>query len=416
MALSTFHNSPTTSSQEQAWVETGTVANVNVRNLTIDWVSQYSGKMIPDLQIMAPYVHYNNGEGITCVPEVGAICVVCFPSDEDSPFVLGFLAAPELEGAEFGKDITKALDDPGVETEEDVRKTNSISSGGSTTTEGNQSDASFRAGRPVLNPGDIYLQGRDENFIVLKRGGVLQLGSTQICQRAYVPINNIIRDFSENYELNTAAGTLEWGVERVENNPAGNAPSKFQLVAREYAQDAKASIKLLIGALEDEEKPPNGDTSFVELTIAPQNINPDDGSLSGKPVYVLRLDKAGNSYIFQKATRTEEIEGDHSLLVKGKQDVTVTGDQTMTLGARQTINITGEQEISGKAGSKENWTGTKSITAAAIKMGSEGASEPAVLGLKLISWLASHTHPAPNTPPVQAAQVSQLVSKKVFVE
>lgn len=416
MPGTTFSNSPTTSAQSEAWVESGTVANVNVRNLTIDWVSQYSGKMIPDLQLMTPYVHYNNGEGITCVPEVGAICVVCFPSDEDSPFVLGFLAAPELEGAEFGKDLTKSLDDPGVETEEDVDSANSTASGGSTTTEGNQSDASFRAGRPVLNPGDIYLQGRDENFVVLKRGGVLQLGSTQICQRAYIPINNIIRDFSENYELNTAAGTLEWGVERVENNPAGNAPSKLQLVAREYAQDAKASIKLLIGSLEDEEKPPNGDKSYVELTIAPQSIKPDDGEVEGRPVYVLRLDKAGNSYVFQKATRTEEIEGDHSLTVKGTQDITVTGDQTVTLKAKQTVEITGEQEITGKAGSKENWANTKSITAKALKLGSEGASEPAVLGLKLISWLASHTHPSSGTPPVQAGQVSQLVSKKVFVE
>lgn len=421
----TFANSVAKSGAQDVHVETGVIANVNVRNLTVDWVSQYSGKQIPDLQVMTPYVHYNNGEGFTCVPEVGAICVLCIPSDGDPPFIMGFLTAPELEGADFSKFLEDKLVDPGVESEEDIDKQNTTSAGGSTAVSTNPSDASFRGGRPVLNPGDMYWQGRDENFVVLRRGGVLQLGSTQICQRAYIPLLNYIRDFCENYELNSAAGTLSWTVKRKESDPAGNAPSEFELIAREYAQDKKASIKVSIGSLDDATKPPGGDKSFIEVTIAPQQIDASSGEISGKPKYVLRLDKAGNTYVFQKATRTEDIDGDHKITIKGNRDATVKGNDDLSVTGNQTTKVTAKHELSAVA-STENITGTKTISAAQLLLGSSAASEPGVLGLKLVAWLASHIHkvPAlpnpdvskaiPSLPPEPAGQALQILTNSVL--
>lgn len=409
-----------------AIIETGVIANVNVRNLTADWVSQYSGKQIPDLQIMTPYLHFNNGEGFTCIPEVGAICLMCIPSDGDPPFIMGFLSGPEMEGADVDKYLEEKLKDPGVETEEDVEGANTTSAGGSTVVSTNPSDASFRGGRPILNPGDMLWQGRDENFVVLKRGGVLQLGSTQICQRAYIPLLNFIRDFSENYELNTAGGTLSYTVQRQENSPSGDAPTEFTLNTREYAQDKKSSIKVSIGSLDEATKPPGGDKTFIEVVIAPQKIDPTDGTVSGKPKYVIRLDKAGNTYAMQGGDRIEEVTGDHSLKIKGAQTVEVTGAQTVK-ALSQDITLLTTHMIKGVQ-SAETWTGPKTITAALLKLGSEAASEPAVLGLKLVAWLASHTHlvkalpdPAPGPPvlptlpPVTADKVKDLISKTVLV-
>lgn len=394
---STFDNAPSKSGEGDTRTETGIVANVNVRNLTVDWVSQYTGKQIPDVQVLTPYLHFNNGEGFTCVPEVGAICVLCWPSDEDPPFVLGFLSAPELEGADFSKFLEEKLTDPGVESEEDIPQGNTTASGGTTSQSTNPSDASFRAGRPILNPGDMLWQGRDENFVVLRRGGVLQLGSTNICQRAYIPILNFIRDFCENYELNTAAGSLAWTVKRQENDTSGNAPTEFELIAREYAQDKKASIKVLLGSLEEATKPPGGDKTFIEVTIAPQQIEADSGKVTGKDKYVIRLDKAGNLFVHQAGNRTEEIDGDHKVTIKGKQDVEVKGNQSVTVGGNQTTKITANHEISGVQ-STEAWSGKKVIGAAQLFLGSQAASEPAVLGLKLVAWLISHTHMVPALP------------------
>lgn len=405
----TFPNSPTKWGDGTARIETGVVANVNVRNMTIDWVAQYSGKQIPDVQIMTPYLHYNNGEGFTCVPEIGAICAICWPTDDDAPFVLGFLAAAELEGADFSKFIEEKYTEPGVETEEDMDKQNTTSSGGSTEESDNPSDATFRAGRPILNPGDMLWQGRDENFVVLRRGGVLQLGSTNICQRAYIPVLNYIRDFCENYELNTAAGSLSWTVKRQESDTSGNAPTEYELVAREFAQDKKASIKVLIGSLDDAPTPPGGDKTFLEVTIAPQQIDPTSGEVSGKDKFVLRLDKAGNMFVHQAGTRTEEIDGDLSTTVKGKEDRSVQGNQSVQVNGNQTVTIKRNHELSGVE-STEEWRGNKVIGAAQLLLGGQAASEPAVLGLKLVTWMLAHTHPVAGTlaSPVIEPMISQL--------
>lgn len=401
--MTTFPNSPMTSRMHSAWVESGVIANVNTRNMTVDWVSQYSGKQIPDVQWMAPYLHYNSGEGFTCVPEVGAICMLCFPSDDDPPFVLGFLSGPEREGADSG-DLEAKIEDPGVETEEDLPAATTTQAGGSTSVKTNPASASFRAGRPILNPGDMYWQGRDGNFAILRRGGVLQLGATQICQRAYIPIRNIIRDFCENWEMNTAAGTLSWEVQRVENDPGGNAPTELNLVAREFAQDKKASIKVSLGGLGEADKPPGGDKTFVEVTIAPTSIDPASGEVTGKPKYVIRLDKAGNAYTMMAGTRTEEVTGDDKLKISGAQTIEVTGAQTIKAKS-QDVTLTSSHAIKG-ATSKETWSGTKVITATSILLGGSGASEPAVCALKLATWLKTHVHPVPLPAPISATVIS----------
>lgn len=396
--VSTFSNSPMKSGAAAARIETGVVANINVRNMTIDWVSQYHGRQMSDVQIMTPYLHFNNGEGFTCVPEVGAICVLCWPTDEDPPFVMGFLSAPELEGADFSKFIGEKLVEPGVESEEDMDKQNTTSSGGSTAPSENPSDASFRAGRPVLNPGDMLWQGRDENFVVLRRGGVLQLGSTNICQRAYVPILNYIRDFCENYELNSAAGSLSWTVKRQESDVSGNAPTEYELIAREFAQDKKASIKVLLGSLDDAETPPGGEKTFVEVTVAPQQIDPTSGEVSGKDKYVLRLDKAGNLYVHQAGNRTEVIDGDVDVTIKGSESRLVNGNQEEQIDGNQTVKLGRNHDLSGVQ-STEDWSGNKVIGAAQLLLGSQGASQAAVLGDILIGLLKSHVHEMPAVGP-----------------
>lgn len=418
MSRPTFRNSPTKRHIGSAIIESGVVANVNVQNMTIDWVSQYSGRQVCGVQLMTPYLHFNNGEGFTAVPEVGAVCMLCLPSDDESPFVLGFLSAPEVENAKSG-DVEEEAKDPDVETDEDMSPPVATSSTGSTSAGSDRSDATYRAGRPVLNPGDMLLQGRDENFVVLKRGGVLQIGSTHICQRAYIPLLNYIRDFCENWEMNTAAGTLHWQVHRKEKsgNPE-NAPTELTLIAREFAQDKNASIRVSLGSLDDVEKPQgaNPDKVFLEVVIAPQLIDPASGIVSGSDKkYVLRLDKNGNMYSMGVGTRTVEVKGDDSLSITGNQTIAVTKDRTITVKGKITEMVEGDHTLEGKAASKEQWGTSKTIAAPVVHLGSAGSSEPAVLGLQLLKWLSTHTHP-PYAPSPQAATLSTVLSKKIYVE
>jgi len=410
-----FKNSASRTGNRTARFETGVIASVNVQNMTVDWTAQHSGKQMAGVQVMSPYLHYNNGEGYNFCPEVGAICVLCWPSDEESPFVMGFITAPEIVGAASGN-VQQESQDPDVESPDDMPSAQTTNSGGTTTPK--TTDASYRAGRPVMNPGDIWIQGRDENFLILKRGGVLHIGSTNVCQRAYVPIANYIRDFCENYELNTAAGSLSWLVHPVEKDPGGNAPTEFTLLAREFAQDRNASIKVSVGSLNSEPKPPGGpsdDKTFIEVVIAPSNIDPASGQVSGDPTYVLRISKDGHSYSMQAGNRTVEVKGNDSLTVEGDQTIQVTGDRSVTVQGKVTETITGEHNITGSDASTETWAKIKVIDAPLTKIGGPDASEPGTLGLKLLEWLATHTH-VPYSPPIQAGTLQSILSKKVMLK
>jgi hypothetical protein len=322
---------------------------------------------------------------------------------------MGFITAPEASAVDTGNVDPTEDQETAAAT---MAATPKVSTSGGTTQE-RVSDASYRANRPVLNPGDMLWQGRDENFIVLRRGGVLQIGSTNICQRAYIPVANYIRDFCENYELNTAAGTLSWIVHPSETTPAANAPTEFSLVAREFAQDKMASIKVSVGSLIKEPQLPNEANTFVEVIVAPDNIDPTDGTTKSE-VFILRIGRDGSTYTMQ-ADRAVEVTGTDTLTVNKDQSITVKGNRELTVEGTLTENITGDRTITGDGGDAETWAAVKSITASALKLGGTDASEPGVLGLQLLNWLATHTH-IPNGPPVQAGALADILAKIVYLK
>ena len=177
-----------------ALVERARVVTVNIRDYTCDVTTEFTFKNKFDIPFMVPYCNQNQGEGINFQPEVGSVCWVCTPSEEGrEAFILGFTMVDE--------------------------------------------DGAYRGGRDLLNPGDVQLKTRDGNFVFLRRGGIVQIGSTPVCQRVYLPIRNIIQDFAENYELRTPGGDLTWQVARTEEDAEGHQSTTLALAFKEFADD-----------------------------------------------------------------------------------------------------------------------------------------------------------------------------------
>jgi len=156
---------------------TGTIANVNVVNWTVDVFSKYDRKRYFNIQVGSPYLHPNSGEGLYVMPEVGATVSICLPSDSAPPYVAAFLMPPETL-----PDTATADAPAGTRSHGAVSK--------------NASDSSFYGGRPRAQPGDIWLKGRDGNFVILHRGGVLQFGASELAQRICIPLGNHVMDIS----------------------------------------------------------------------------------------------------------------------------------------------------------------------------------------------------------------------------
>lgn len=237
---------------DPAEVVQGRVVNINVVKWTIDVVAQYDRKRYFNVQVSSPYMHHSNGEGIYAVPEVGATAMICIPSDSSPPFVMAFIMAHEL-----------------VDDSSDDAPQGTTSHGASVP---NATDASFAGGRPQAIPGSIYLRTRDGNFVNLLRGGVLQLGSTELAQRIYIPLNNLVTDISENYEHHNTAGSVRWGLQ--DGAPQTTLPAQWQQTFRVFATDQYADVKIACGRVFTPVPEPDGGVTLAEAGIQPTDDNP----------------------------------------------------------------------------------------------------------------------------------------------
>jgi hypothetical protein len=393
-------NSPSKSQFTPAWIEKGTVVAVDRKNFTVDVVSEYSSKLFTHLQVMSPYFHTNRGEGFSCLPDIMAIVYVCFPSDNDPPFIMGYTGSYEVENSK-NADLSEKSELAAVEQEELQPTPSTVSSSSPGL---NSVNASARAGRPFLNLGDIYLATRDDNFLILRRGGVVQIGATSVCQSVYLPIRNALKQFCMNYDLTTPGGVLEWVVQQQEFTPEGNAPVCYRLAVRDYAQNDKADVQIKIGHVNS--------TVRYSIVVAPSNVEAHTGMVSS-PVFQFDVENSGSASFTLSGDLVYVVRGSRTTTINGNDTVAVNGQRKFTFGS---VNgsILGNQDVMVMGADTLTSTGNRKVNAPMHLFGPPPYA-PAILGDELIKWLSSHTHPAPNLPSTQIPALPLILSRKFFV-
>lgn len=355
-----------------ALIETARIVNVNIKDWSLDLVSEYGVKKFFDIQWMSPYLHFFNGEGIYVMPEVGALCWLCTPSAGKlaTPFVLGFKTEVDQSN----------LEEPAL---------------------------NFKANRQTLNPGDIMMKTRDENFIILRRGGVIQIGATPITQRIYVPIGNLIRDICENYLLQTLAGDMEWCVDRVDQSDAGDSKTRFRLRSKTNAGEPEHAVILTAGSH------PDDDNLRLSLIVRA------DGEKDSADVVTLTMDKEGSVSWSVEKDFTIDAKGDVSigssegnvtlLAEKGQGSFTTKGNLAFeSTGGTASMSASGAASVKGSSVTIDGKGGV--TTKGPTNVGGSGG-EPLVKGQALVAILneliqglydASNPHgpaaPAPGFP------------------
>lgn len=344
-----------------ALISKARVLDVDTATYTLTVATEFAKKPFSSLSFSTPYQHFNNGEGIYFMPEVGSLCWLCEPSDGNMPFVLAWCPA--------------------------------------------QDEGDFSSRRLALNPGDIYLGTRDENFIILRRGGVVQMGGSGLCQRMFLPVNNTIRDFCENYSLQTLGGDLTWSVDIPEGSTDGSRPTKLTLNARAKANDQNPLATLQIGSHD------NDDTTTLSLSI---KASGDQGAQEQ-----INL-KLGNDGTIQWT-----VQSDITYTTQGKYTVDAQGD--VTLKSQENVSIFGQQGAKIETPEVATVKGDSGVTLDAPvtqttqKMAVGGAGGvPVAMAPPLLTWLAMHTHTCsvpgtPGSPPVAPPDptiASQMLTSK----
>jgi len=343
-----------------AGVETARIVNVNIADWTVDVFCEHAGKRYRDVQVMSPYLHYMNGECMSIMPEVGAICWVCVPSEGSNAeeFVLGFQSVMQGRG-------------------------------------------DYSGGRPALNPGDMMMRTRDENFIILRRGGIVQIGATPTSQRMYVPVRNFIRDFAENYELLSFGGSMQWlvGEDRSEN-AQGNDKTTFSLLVKEKANDPGHVVDLTIGS--------HGEDTATTLSIVSRESGAKDAAVKA----TMSISRDGSVSWALEKDWLMTVQGDHTTEVKGKLSLDVSGDIHQQSRGSSEIIANGNMLLRGDGDTVIKGGASPSnkvdIEAGKINIGGASAVQPAVLGTSLKAFLevlvnAVDGNPDPVAPLVGAS-------------
>lgn len=330
-----------------AIIQHGKVLDVDVDRYVLVVATEFTKKIVSDVSFSSPYMHPANGEGIYVMPEVGSLCWLAEPSDGGMPFVMGWSSA--------------------------------------------QDEGDFRARKRDLNPGDIFLGTRDDNFLILRRGGVVQIGGGPLAQRLYIPVNNVIRDFCENYFLNTIGGDLEWTVQRTETDTDGNRPTLLRVAARQSGGDKNPIAELKIGSHE-------GDApTILTLTIK------ESGNDGAATKIALSLKKDG--------TVQWDVQKDFNLTIGGVLQVAVTGNVGLTSQGNINLNAVGDFNAKGATAeleAKEGPTTVRSpeatvLDSPTVNAGGLSAQIPVIMATPtFLLWLATHSHniivPVPGTP------------------
>lgn len=319
-----------------AHVMEGKIVNINLATWTVDFISQFDQKFYFNVQVASSYMHSNSGEGIYAFPEVGSKCMLCIPSDGPPPFILAFIMPVEVI--------------PDTSTDEAPSGTQSRGGPSKTNT-----GASFAGGRVRPKPGDIYIKGRDGNFCILHRGGVLEIGATELAQRIYIPLRNLITDISQNYHHYNSGGAIVWGVQ--DGPSETKPPTSWKQTFRLLANEEKGTVRVAVGKFSDVvQEQDTEDVSGLnqldigtdepivcEVILAPEAIEVDSGTADANTSKKTKLrfffDKKGGSYLRCDGSLFFSVK--KKLRVVANDDIDIIGRKNFKLIVSQVARIQG---------------------------------------------------------------------------
>ncbi len=351
---------------------------VNVLDYSVDVLTDTNSTPYLGVPILTPWCTPDHMGGINFLPEVGATCYVC--TSDKSYFVLGF----RINGGTVDPDRS-----PGP---------------------------NFTGRRDPLEPGDIVLATADQNQVVIRRGGLVQIGSTGMCQRIYLPVGNVVRDYFQRYHALSPLGEIDWGHAQIAANDSFKDGSTSVAVRynikRTLQEDVSSkpyTLEVRYGVLTGNTGNDSGilDTSTSDSAHQFANLKEQPGtgveqSMEGTLSFTIYDHTAKNKVVY-----AVQVSKDGDLFVLSDGHVHMEFAKTLYVYAGEDITL---ETASGHSVRIRVGTGDQ------IKLGSDGASNPAVLGNELkamlgqmISYIVAHTHAAPGTsPPLNVAAFEAL--------
>lgn len=305
---------PTASRVRDGWrrvlVVAGRVVDVDPNKWTCTVVTEVGQKTLRNVGFGASYLHPFDGEGSYVMPEAGAAVWACRSSEGDYPyFILAYRGYPSRD------------------VKGDTRP----------------SAPDMRTNRPRLSPGEISMQTRDRNGVVLRRGGMTEIFGSPLAKTTYSARRGRVRTLAKNYEVETFGGSFRWKTEREEKDPDGRAPTRLETRVKEFANDKGHVVRMETGGHVDAAE--NAE-EVSQPTLTVQVFQDGDKSLDAAQVSAsLSVDKQGQTELRQEGQLTIKVGGPANAVLKMKAN----GEVELKSDSKTTINASGAVRIESAA-------------------------------------------------------------------
>jgi hypothetical protein len=204
------------------------------------------------------------------------------------------------------------------------------------------------------------MRTRDGNFVILHRGGVLQIGSTELSQRIFIPINNLMMDISGNYEHHNSNGSIVWGLQ--DGPSLTQFPSQYMQTFRVFATDQYADVKIACGKVYNPVPEPDGGVTLAEagvaegddgkgsnpiifeVTVSPKGFVAESGELAiqatiSSSVLKFTFDRTGNTLLRTEGNFLMQVK--KQLTLKVTQDISIETDAAATVTSANGFDLDG---------------------------------------------------------------------------
>ena len=323
-------------------------------------------RRIDDVQVTTPYTSARGG-GIRADPELGAKCIIGGPLQD--PKILGFLGVYDRTTGSYGR---------------------------------REPESTF---------GDLSFGTAADNYIHLRRSGIIEVKATGLCQTLYIPTGAIIQEHFKQYRGYCPGGEITMGARSSRTEEGGGAGAVlYQVKCRGSALDAQMGVQFKLGAVADINEIPGGRLPEFHT---PGPVYAEVAVGLGESAYLFQVTAAGEVIERVDQSHIKRVAGTEASLV-GAVFKQVEGNVEMEVAGK--IDLTCSADLIAQIANSVRFASPEIILEGNVRLGGPDANENVIKGAAFLTAFYRHTHSGTVPPPLPPADILEFLSSKVFVK
>lgn len=342
------------------------IVDYDPKSQTVSLVFAGSMRRIDDVPLSVGYANPRGGS-IRPHPEIGTKCLVA--GSYDDPKVIGFLGIYDKRVGSYGRRD------------------------------------------PEATYGDLSFGTAADNYIHLRRSGLIEVKASGVCQTLYIPISGLIQEHFREYRGNCPGGEISLRTRSARTEEGGGAGAVLYAVkCRGSTLETEMGVQFKLGAVSDTPALPN--ERLLEYRSGAQ-VRAELGVVFGESGYLFQVLDNAESYEKVPGSALREVKGTEAEVVgavfkqvNGKVETTVSGK----------IQISGGSDLFMSIARSVKVTSPDIILEGKVRLGGESAIENAIKGASFLTAYLTHTHGGRVPPPTLPGPLSRFLSKLVFIK